>query len=210
MKTFHLSTDSLHFKLMKWVWEIDETDFSNMCPYFWATLGTILVLPLILLIKYSVLTYQKYEVWKFRRQMKSLNKPPRKRLIDTWLGQWWSRAGENIILAVAAMAIFAIILILLFGAIKTAGPLWGMLLFIGVILGSIAVAWGINKVDENGTEWMRWLVNSWFGQVIIFLFLLVWNLFLLIVKPIIYGIKWIATKVGILYKNACPPIDWNS
>lgn len=45
--TFEFSTTSWHYKLMKWIWNVDKESITNMCPYFWSVIATLLfIIPL--------------------------------------------------------------------------------------------------------------------------------------------------------------------
>lgn len=52
-KEFTLSKDSWHAKLMKFMWKIDHTDFTHVCPYFWLSVLNVITVvcfwPLILI-----------------------------------------------------------------------------------------------------------------------------------------------------------------
>lgn len=49
---YNFSKDSNHAKFFKWIWGVDPTKtFNTMCPYFWAYVATILILPIILISK---------------------------------------------------------------------------------------------------------------------------------------------------------------
>lgn len=52
-KEFTLSKDSWHAKLMNFMWKMDHTDFTHVCPYFWLSVLNVITVvcfwPLILL-----------------------------------------------------------------------------------------------------------------------------------------------------------------
>lgn len=48
---YNLNSDSKAAKFYEWLWNTDVKDFKSMCPYFWAYVITILILPIILIIK---------------------------------------------------------------------------------------------------------------------------------------------------------------
>ena len=49
---YKFSKNAWHVKLFKWIYGTDPTNtFKTMCPYFWTFIVTILLLPLILLLK---------------------------------------------------------------------------------------------------------------------------------------------------------------
>tara|TARA_R110000851_G_scaffold47424_1_gene115067 strand:- start:34437 stop:35288 length:852 start_codon:yes stop_codon:yes gene_type:complete len=46
---YDLSANSNHVKFFKWLWGVDPSKkYKTMCPYFWAFVGSILILPIIL------------------------------------------------------------------------------------------------------------------------------------------------------------------
>ena len=53
---YTFNKNSNHVKFFKWMWGVDPTiSFKTMCPYFWQFLGSIVILPLILLWKLAIL-----------------------------------------------------------------------------------------------------------------------------------------------------------
>lgn len=49
---YNFSKNSNHVKFFKWMWNVDPTvRFKTMCPYFWQYIGSIIILPIILLYK---------------------------------------------------------------------------------------------------------------------------------------------------------------
>jgi len=51
-KLWNLTKDSLHVKFFKWMWGIyAPTYYKTACPYYWQYIGSIIILPFIILIK---------------------------------------------------------------------------------------------------------------------------------------------------------------
>lgn len=49
---YSFNKNSFHVKFFQWMWGIDPTrQFKTMCPYFWQYVGSIIILPFILLWK---------------------------------------------------------------------------------------------------------------------------------------------------------------
>lgn len=47
IESFKLKKDGWHMKLMNAIWGVNPRDFSHICPYWWATIGTLLfIIPL--------------------------------------------------------------------------------------------------------------------------------------------------------------------
>jgi hypothetical protein len=40
---FTLKKDAWHAKLMKYIWNLDHTDFTHMCPYFWLSIANFFI-----------------------------------------------------------------------------------------------------------------------------------------------------------------------
>ena len=45
-----LSKDAWYMKLMKFMWDLDYNNFPNLCPLFWSVVGSIVILPIYLII----------------------------------------------------------------------------------------------------------------------------------------------------------------
>jgi|VirMetMinimDraft_7_1064189.scaffolds.fasta_scaffold12291_4 hypothetical protein len=51
---YNLNSKSKTVKFFKWAWGVDPTiKYKTMCPYFWAFIGTVIILPVLLLIKFT-------------------------------------------------------------------------------------------------------------------------------------------------------------
>lgn len=48
---YRLNANSYSARFYSWIWDTDVTKIRNMCPYFWTYVFTIILLPLILIIK---------------------------------------------------------------------------------------------------------------------------------------------------------------
>lgn len=53
-EVFELKKNSWHVKLMKSIWNLNYTDFRNMCPYFWLTILNIVIFPFWVLFKICI------------------------------------------------------------------------------------------------------------------------------------------------------------
>lgn len=50
-KLIELNEYCWHYRLIKFVWNFNPKEFKNLCPYFWLTIASIFVLPLVLIHK---------------------------------------------------------------------------------------------------------------------------------------------------------------
>lgn len=46
-----LSTDAWYMRLLKWCYGTKPSDFKSLCPLFWSVMGTIILLPIVALLK---------------------------------------------------------------------------------------------------------------------------------------------------------------
>lgn len=70
---FVLNKNGWYVKLNKWMWDVDYTDFSHMCPFFWLTVASILFLIPYLLFRgliTGILWLQ--EKMKAKKEVKSI------------------------------------------------------------------------------------------------------------------------------------------
>lgn len=70
---YSFNKNSNHVKLFKWAWGVDPTkEFKSMCPYFWAYVGTIIVLPFILITKLLGKSGEKFNsyMYNYRKNKK--------------------------------------------------------------------------------------------------------------------------------------------
>jgi hypothetical protein len=45
------TTNSWHFKLLKWMWDVESKRLNNLCPYYWTVVLSIIILPVYCLFK---------------------------------------------------------------------------------------------------------------------------------------------------------------
>lgn len=48
---YKLNKNSKASKFYEWLWNTDVTTYKSMCPYFWSWVGTVILLPIILITK---------------------------------------------------------------------------------------------------------------------------------------------------------------
>ncbi len=70
---FTLKKDAWHAKLMKYIWNLDHTDFSHMCPYFWLSVANFFIFSWIFFIGKSIgklFSVTRDSIGKFKRKRK--------------------------------------------------------------------------------------------------------------------------------------------
>lgn len=61
---YDLNSNSNHVKFFKWMWGIDPSiRYKTMCPYFWQYLGSIIILPFIILVKLVKVILDPIDSW---------------------------------------------------------------------------------------------------------------------------------------------------
>jgi ABC-type multidrug transport system fused ATPase/permease subunit len=56
---YSFSKNAWHVQFFKWMWNVDPVDkYKTMCPYFWQFIGSIIILPIIILAKLFIYTGQ--------------------------------------------------------------------------------------------------------------------------------------------------------
>jgi hypothetical protein len=82
VESFKLSKSSWHAKMMKFMWNLNPTDFSHICPYFWLSVFNVLtIIPyLILRLTFGLLgvilkdTFQWVETYFERKEREAYQK----------------------------------------------------------------------------------------------------------------------------------------
>lgn len=46
-KLIKITPSCWHYRLIKYIWNIDPKMFMNLCPYFWLTIASLFVLPFV-------------------------------------------------------------------------------------------------------------------------------------------------------------------
>lgn len=64
MDTYRFNKNAWHFKFMKWCWGMEHEDITNMCPYFWSTILTMVIFPVLLLPLLIIKGVKGYAKWK--------------------------------------------------------------------------------------------------------------------------------------------------
>lgn len=50
-KLIKITPSCWHYRLIKYIWNIDPKMFMNLCPYFWLTIASLFALPFVWLYK---------------------------------------------------------------------------------------------------------------------------------------------------------------
>ena len=54
---FELKKDNIFCKMLKYSWNVNYDDFSHMCPFFWLSIITVIILPVIVFIKIEIFLF---------------------------------------------------------------------------------------------------------------------------------------------------------
>ena len=60
----NLNPDAWYMRLMQWCWGTQPSEFKNLCPLFWSVIGTLLALPLLLIVALFDNLTTRYEIWR--------------------------------------------------------------------------------------------------------------------------------------------------
>lgn len=73
----NLSAKSWHFKLMRWMWDIDTNNVANACPYYWSLVFSISLLPIYLCLRYIYvfISYIGNKIENYNNKKKTNKKP---------------------------------------------------------------------------------------------------------------------------------------
>jgi hypothetical protein len=64
---FTLKKDAWHAKLMKYIWNLDHTDFTHMCPYFWLSIANFFIFSWVVFIITNIVKMFSYTGKAIRR-----------------------------------------------------------------------------------------------------------------------------------------------
>jgi hypothetical protein len=181
--------DSNHVKFFKWLWKVDPTErYKNMCPYFWSYVGTLCILPLLLLAKllYFLLPAKK-----------SISKAG-DYMADTKVVKY---TGKKVTKAFEVVAEQDKLWYYVDKFLKWAWIV--MMSFFGLmILG--AIGYGFYK---HPVEALVWVGGITLGCIVIY-FIVVLFTETNFVRSITYPFRLFGDMVVNLYRNACPLITW--
>jgi len=207
-----ISEKSWHFKLIKWMWDIDTDDVKNTCPYYWLIVLSLHIIPFYVLSVYIGFPIfellEKASNYVFRNQIpkswhKLVDKVPDVNIPTTRREAFkvmyknaktimWNLFIGGLIVLVATLIII--------GLIKYTITIMFFLLVISV---SIAVILGIIYLVHEKEEWNEY----WLDPITDIL----QGVFQLIKLPfIILGalLGWLFTKLTGVYTNHCPPLKF--
>lgn len=61
---YNLNSNSNHVRFFRWMWGVEPSiRYKTMCPYFWQYLGSIIILPFIILVKLAMLVLDPIDDW---------------------------------------------------------------------------------------------------------------------------------------------------
>lgn len=56
VESFKLKKGAWHVRLMKYTWNLNYYDFSHICPYFWLSIFNVIIAPVFVPIKFTIIT----------------------------------------------------------------------------------------------------------------------------------------------------------
>lgn len=207
-----LSEKSWHFKLLKYMWDADIRSLTNMCPYYWSVVCSVIILIPYLFLRYS----GKFADWcenlikwdklvnriilpvkksKPKKESKPLFTIPQSKK-DIFSLIW--RKGSYIFDIFLIVAIFLSAAILLASLVYRSFSfnfMFGIYLLAAMIYAlSILVSYNYPKYKEIMLEpWVKFFKGI--GGIVSQPFKLIWQLLL---------------KLFNVYENLCPAINWES
>lgn len=60
-KLIKITSNCWHYRLIKYIWDIDPKMFMNLCPYFWLTIASLFVVPFVWLYRKTVSFFRKID-----------------------------------------------------------------------------------------------------------------------------------------------------
>lgn len=207
-----LSEKSWHFKLLKYMWDVDVDSLTNMCPYYWSVVCSVIILAPYLIIRYfmkaiewihNLEVLKKVTSIKIKKPLIIASKKESKPLFtipqskkDIFSLIW--RKGSYIFDIFLIVAIFLSAAILLASLVYRSFSfnfMFGIYLLSAMIYAlSILVSYNYPKYKEIMLEpWVKFF-KGLFG-IVSQPFKLIWQLLL---------------KLFNVYENLCPAINWES
>lgn len=204
-----VSSRAWHWKLIKWMWEADEHEVKNACPYYWSIWISVLVLPLYLFIRWILFPFGKgiYFIWKKIRPKRNLRtrwKMPEVAIPNGVKGVYTVvyKKSESILKAVfTILVVFSVLYIIIAGLLQ-AYSLFGLTV-VAVMIGSgtfVIVTFYVWLVYPEYNRYHIDIYEKFFTAVM--------NLIWLPFKGVFAVIAWLAKKLFGIIKDQCPPIRW--
>lgn len=192
--TLVLSTNSWHFKLKKWMWDIETNEVKNACPYYWTLVLSLLILPIYTLL---FLTYKLFSKIPTLPKAKITIIPPTKKEMYKKL---YSKSKDYLKLFFS-ITLILIGLVAIIYSFRTLFIL-DLKVFL-IVLGFLAYISAFIIQANVKPEWDKYHNDHW-GNLFTALFGLISLPFIIIYNIISY----IFTKITNVYTNICPQIKW--
>lgn len=206
-----LHEKSWHFSLMKYLWGIETIEVTNICPYYWACIGSILILPAHLLF-YTVLyklifcnlkkVYRKAFPYKEPVQNEELLEKEKEDEIKSELYRKLSKGSDYFITMLYMIAVlfgFIFLMYSFFSSVYNVFGIKAIVAVVSVIIYSIILivqykVWP--EFNKHHIDHLQNLGNALYGILKGFVLLISWPL------------RKITNKLELYYKKSCMPINW--
>ena len=203
-----LSEKSWHFKLLKYMWDVNVESLTNMCPYYWSVVCSVIILIPYLFARYvnsfcnwlfdsGTLAYIKNKAKKVstKKESKPLFIIPQSK--KDMFSLIWNRGSEicAILLVLTCLLVGLIFALFYIYSVFTFNVIHGIIL-ISIIIYVLVVAFSSNYWNYREIMLEPWVkfFNGLFG-IVSQPFKLIWQLLL---------------KLFNVYENLCPAINWDS
>lgn len=207
-----LSEKSWHFKLLKYMWDVDIRSLTNMCPYYWSVVCSVIILAPYLIIRYfmkaiewihNLEVLKKATSFKIKKPLIIASKkeskplftiPQSKKDVFSLIWMKGSYIFEIIIIIISSLSGIAFFVSLIYRSFSF-DFMFGIYILSAMIYAlSILVSYNYPKYKEIMFEpWVKFF-KGLFG-IISQPFKLIWQLLL---------------KLFNVYENLCPAINWES
>jgi len=187
--TIKLSTNSWHYNYMCWMWDTNQSQLKNVCPYYWSVVLSIYILPAYLIIKYMAdgIIY----LIDLLDYLPKINIPEEKQKIFKKVYS----SSKSILGWLMIIILGLVIITFLVGILISLYNITTLWLYIGIlILFTLSLTYTIISITN---EELANKIKNTLSKV-----------FTPVFKTIKFPFSWIGTKILNLYVKSCPSIDW--
>ena len=200
--TLNLSTKSWHYKLLHLMWNVEEQDLHNACPYYWALVVSIIIIPFYLIVKLLLLIGK---IWPDRLTYKGIQ--PITISIPETKKQWSSLIWKHsktvltwIWYIIVVISLISFIVWAFWVYIEFWISNWSIAAIItSIVIGTLIAALLFIHVLNNEEY------DEYFKTPFCNLFIALYYFIMIIPNLLWLGIKWIFGIIG----DMCPAIEWN-
>jgi hypothetical protein len=189
-----LSTNSWHFKLKKWMWDIETNEVKNACPYYWTLVLSLLILPVYILLYLAYMLFEKLP--KLPKANLTIIPPTKKEMYK----KLYFKSKEYLKLAFYITFTLTALIAIIY-SFRTLFILdWRVFL---IVLGALVYITFFLIQSIVKSEWDKYHNDHWvnlfiaLAGLISFPFIVIFNIF-----------SYVFTKITNVYTNVCPQIKW--